>query len=125
MLADVGLAHDQLNVLGFHARFVHRVVGSPARLGSTALTEPQAGSDFAAITTSAEKVSDGWVLNGTKAWIVNTAASDVIAVYAQTEGGAGGGGRKGSASVQAAQCHGVQADAAAAPVDARAQHQAE
>lgn len=63
-----------------------------ARLGSTALTEPQAGSDFAAITTFADKVSDGWVLNGTKAWIVNTAASDVIAVYAQTAKGAGGAG---------------------------------
>ncbi len=62
------------------------------RLGSTALTEPQAGSDFAAITTMAEKISDGWVLNGTKAWIVNTAASDVIAVYAQTATGAGGAG---------------------------------
>ena len=62
------------------------------RLGSTALTEPQAGSDFAAITTFAEKTSDGWVLNGIKTWIVNTAASDVIAVYAQTEQGAGGGG---------------------------------
>lgn len=63
-----------------------------ARLGSTALTEPQAGSDFAAITTFAEKVSDGWVLSGTKTWIVNTAASDVFAVYAQTETGAGGAG---------------------------------
>lgn len=63
-----------------------------ARLGSTALTEPQAGSDFAAITTFAEKAPDGWVLNGTKAWIVNTAASDVIAVYAQTMDEAGGGG---------------------------------
>jgi len=62
------------------------------RLGSTALTEPQAGSDFAAISTFAEKTADGWVLKGTKAWIVNTAASDVIAVYAQTEQGAGGGG---------------------------------
>ncbi len=62
------------------------------RLGSTALTEPQAGSDFAAITTFAEKISDGWVLNGKKTWIVNTAASDVIAVYAQTKADTGGAG---------------------------------
>lgn len=73
------------------ARYVPDLL-SGARLGSTALTEPQAGSDFAAITTFAEKVSDGWVLNGTKEWIVNTAASDVIAVYAQTDKGAGGAG---------------------------------
>ena len=63
-----------------------------ARLGCTALTEPQAGSDFAAITTSAEKTAGGWKLNGTKTWIVNTAASDIMAVYAQTETGAGGAG---------------------------------
>ncbi len=62
------------------------------RLGSTALTEPGAGSDFAAITTTADKAGDGWVLNGAKTWIVNTAASDVIAVYAQTDQDAGGAG---------------------------------
>lgn len=62
------------------------------RLGSTALTEPHAGSDFAAITTLATPNGDGWLVNGRKAWIINTVASDVIVLYAQTEVGTGGAG---------------------------------
>ncbi len=59
------------------------------RIGSTALTEPGAGSDFGAIRTSASKTPDGWVLNGEKAWITNATVSDVIICYAQTEPGSG------------------------------------
>lgn len=65
---------------------------SGERLGSTALTEPGAGSDFAAITTTATRNADGWVLNGEKAWIINAAASDVFVLYAQTEPGSGARG---------------------------------
>jgi len=65
---------------------------SGARLASTALTEPGAGTDFAAISTRAERSGDGWVLNGAKAWIINAAASDVILTYAQTEPGSRGAG---------------------------------
>ena len=59
------------------------------RIGSTALTEPGAGSDFGAISTLAQKTADGWTLNGEKAWITNAAISDVIICYAQTDPGAG------------------------------------
>ena len=62
------------------------------RLGSSALTEPGAGSDFAAISTTAVKVEGGWKLNGAKAWITNAAVSDVILCYVQTEPGSGGAG---------------------------------
>ncbi|MGH1488366.1 MAG: acyl-CoA dehydrogenase family protein [Acidimicrobiales bacterium] len=62
------------------------------RVGSTALTEPGAGSDFAAIATTAQQTNDGWILNGEKAWITNAAISDVIICYAQTEPGSGGRG---------------------------------
>lgn len=55
------------------------------RLGATALTEPSAGSDFAAIKMNAEKVKGGWCLNGEKAWITNAAEADVFLVYAQTD----------------------------------------
>jgi alkylation response protein AidB-like acyl-CoA dehydrogenase len=58
------------------------------RLGSTALTEPGAGSDFSAITTLASPDGDGWRLNGEKAWITNAAASSVIVAYVQTDHGA-------------------------------------
>ena len=58
-------------------------------IGCTALTEPSAGSDFAAIKTSATKDGDGWRLNGAKAWITNAAVCDVAICYAQTEPGSG------------------------------------
>ncbi len=59
------------------------------KLGCTALTEPGAGSDVGAITTTATRTGDGWELNGEKAWITNAALSDVIVVYAQTQPGSG------------------------------------
>jgi alkylation response protein AidB-like acyl-CoA dehydrogenase len=65
---------------------------SAERLGSTALTEPHAGSDFAAITTLATRNGDGWLINGRKAWIINTVESDVIVAYVQTEASSGGAG---------------------------------
>ncbi|TNE40468.1 MAG: acyl-CoA dehydrogenase [Alphaproteobacteria bacterium] len=58
-------------------------------IGCTALTEPDAGSDFAAITTLARKVSGGWILNGEKAWITNAAHADLMFLYAQTDPPAG------------------------------------
>ena len=58
------------------------------KLGSSALTEPGAGSDFSSIATQAVRESDGWRLNGEKAWITNAASSTVIVAYAQTEPGA-------------------------------------
>ena len=54
-------------------------------VGAVSLTEPGAGSDFAAISTRAERVAGGWRLNGEKAWLTNGAAVDVVLVYAQTD----------------------------------------
>ncbi|MCY3891811.1 MAG: acyl-CoA dehydrogenase family protein [Acidimicrobiaceae bacterium] len=48
------------------------------RFGSTALTEPGAGSDFANTATTATPVDGRWRLDGAKAWITNAAHSDVI-----------------------------------------------
>lgn len=62
------------------------------RLGCTALTEPGAGSDFAAIGTLALRTPQGWRIDGAKAWITNAAAADVIVLYAQTEAGSGARG---------------------------------
>jgi alkylation response protein AidB-like acyl-CoA dehydrogenase len=55
------------------------------KIGCTALTEPGAGSDFAAIKTIASKDGDGWRLNGAKAWITNAVVADVFICYAQTD----------------------------------------
>ena len=57
--------------------------------GATALTEPHAGSDFAAIKTTARRVDGGWVLNGEKAWITNASVADLFITYAQTDAAAG------------------------------------
>lgn len=58
-------------------------------LGAFLLTEPGAGSDAAAIGTSAIANGDGWVLNGEKAWVTNATEAGLLSVYAQTEPGAG------------------------------------
>jgi alkylation response protein AidB-like acyl-CoA dehydrogenase len=57
--------------------------------GSFALSEPEAGSDPAALRTTATKTATGWVLNGTKQWITTGDHAGVIIVWAVTEPGAG------------------------------------
>ncbi|MEN9773729.1 MAG: hypothetical protein RL322_799 [Pseudomonadota bacterium] len=64
-------------------------------IGCTALTEPHAGSDFAAIGLQARRVDGGWQLDGQKAWITNATEADVAIVYAQTEPGSGARGIAG------------------------------
>jgi len=61
-------------------------------LGCTALSEPGAGSDFAAITTRATRTPGGWRIDGAKAWITNAAEAGVVVLYAQTDPGSGGRG---------------------------------
>ena len=55
----------------------------------TAITEPGAGSDVAAIQTFAVAHEGGWLLSGTKSWIVNARDARFMVVYAQTKLGAG------------------------------------
>ncbi|MBE7635457.1 hypothetical protein GUA87_01260 [Sneathiella sp. P13V-1] len=55
------------------------------RVGCTALTEPTAGSDFAAIQTSAKKIDGVWEISGNKAWITNATNAETIILYAQTD----------------------------------------
>jgi alkylation response protein AidB-like acyl-CoA dehydrogenase len=64
---------------------------SMQRFGSYCLTEPEAGSDAASLKTRAVRVSDEYVLDGTKAFISGGGQSDVYLVMARTgEGGASG-----------------------------------
>jgi alkylation response protein AidB-like acyl-CoA dehydrogenase len=51
---------------------------------ATAMSEPDIGSDAANITTSAWRTADGWVLNGTKAWVTLGGVADRIMVFART-----------------------------------------
>lgn len=54
------------------------------KIGCYALTEPQAGSNAAALTTKAVLKGDRYVINGTKAWITNGGVADAAVVYANT-----------------------------------------
>ncbi len=56
-------------------------------LGAFALTEPGAGSDVAALSTSAVQDGDDYILNGTKLWVTNGEVAGLILTFAQTEGG--------------------------------------
>src|SRR5919202_2130936 len=55
-------------------------------LGSFALSEPNVGSDPAALETRAERHGDVWLLNGQKRFIGNAGLSDVYVVFARTGG---------------------------------------
>ena len=50
-----------------------------------ALSEPEAGSDPAAMRTTAVKDGDEWVINGQKAWITNASVADFYIVFATTD----------------------------------------
>jgi glutaryl-CoA dehydrogenase len=53
-------------------------------VGCFALTEPDAGSDPGGMKTRAEKISDGYMLNGSKTWISNSPIADVFIVWAKS-----------------------------------------
>lgn len=53
-------------------------------VGSFCLTEPEAGSDAAAVRMSAVKDGDAYILNGTKRYITNAPQADLFTVFART-----------------------------------------
>ena len=61
-------------------------------IAAFALSEPDAGSDVAALSTSARRDGDGWVLDGTKTFISNGGLADRYTVFARTGEGAGAKG---------------------------------
>lgn len=56
-------------------------------IGSFALTEPNAGSDAGAMTSSAVLKGDEWILNGTKTFITNAPKAHHFMVFAKTDRG--------------------------------------
>ncbi|MFB1054943.1 acyl-CoA dehydrogenase family protein [Vibrio diabolicus] len=77
---------------------------SGEKLASYCLTEPNAGSDAASLTTSAVREGDEFVLNGAKVFISGAGDTDVLVVMARS-GGEGAGGV--SAFVVPADCEGI------------------
>lgn len=66
------------------ARFLPPLA-SGERLAAFALTEPDAGSDAAAMCTTAVRDGDFYVLNGRKHYITNAGIADVYSVFAMTD----------------------------------------
>ena len=81
----------RLNRSEIAARVVRSIISGDL-VACTALTEPNAGSDFSAIQTRAIKTGNGWQLDGEKTWIINAQHADVVVVYAQTQTSAGSDG---------------------------------
>ncbi|WP_346797712.1 acyl-CoA dehydrogenase family protein [Halomonas sp. Bachu 37] len=61
-------------------------------VGAIAMTEPNAGSDLAALKTRAKKVEAGWQLDGAKLFITNGQVADLVIVCAKTDPDAGAKG---------------------------------
>lgn len=69
--------------------WVPRLCSGELVCGAFALSEPQAGSDPAAMRTVAEKTASGWRLSGTKQWITNGGKAGLVIVWAITDAAAG------------------------------------
>jgi alkylation response protein AidB-like acyl-CoA dehydrogenase len=64
---------------------------SGAQIGAYSLSEPQAGSDAAALRCSAKPTDGGYVLNGSKSWITHGGIADFYTLFARTGEGSSGG----------------------------------
>jgi alkylation response protein AidB-like acyl-CoA dehydrogenase len=95
-LATVVSGHNSVGVMpilnyGTEAqkkRYVHEMA-TGAMLTAFALTEPQGGSDAAAIRTRAVRKGDRYVLNGTKQFITSGSTADIALIFAVTDPSAG------------------------------------
>lgn len=65
------------------------------QMAAYCVTEPGAGSDVAGLKTTAKKVGDKYILNGTKQWITNAAKANWYFVLAYTDPAAGHRGMTG------------------------------
>lgn len=67
--------------------FLPRMATGEVR-GSFSMSEPDLGSDVAAIKTRAKKSGDGYVIDGAKMWLTNGGSSNLIALLVKTDEGA-------------------------------------
>lgn len=61
------------------------VLASGEKLCAFGLTEAGAGSDFSAMTTTAEDMGDHWLINGRKCFITNGSTADIFTIIAMTD----------------------------------------
>ncbi|HYH32031.1 MAG TPA: acyl-CoA dehydrogenase family protein, partial [Pseudonocardia sp.] len=84
-----GLACFPLATFGSPEQQQRRLPGMLAGelVGGYSLSEPQAGSDAAALACKAERVAEGYRITGTKAWITHGGRADFYALFARTAPG--------------------------------------
>ena len=89
-----GLGSGPISLFGDEAQQATylNAVATGDKIAAFSLSEPEAGSDVAAMSCSAQADADQWVLNGTKTWISNAGIADFYTVFARTDdtGGAKG-----------------------------------
>lgn len=89
-----GLGSGPISLFGNEAQQAAylNAVATGDKIAAFSLSEPEAGSDVAAMACSARREDDEWVLNGTKTWISNAGIADFYTVFARTDdtGGAKG-----------------------------------
>ncbi|GAB3454977.1 acyl-CoA dehydrogenase family protein [Massilia terrae] len=81
-----GLGSGAISLFGTeeqHAEYLPRVVEGKA-IAAFALSEPEAGSDVAAMQCAARREGDSYVLDGEKTWISNGGIADFYVVFART-----------------------------------------
>ncbi len=85
--ASVGLAGGAISLYGTEDQKQKylKPIAEGKVLGAFGLTEAEAGSDVANLSSSAEKRGDKWVLNGTKVFITNGDVADIIVIFAKTD----------------------------------------
>ena len=91
-IADVGLSEPWLGILPIalcgsselREELLPRYL-SGQLLPAFALSEPDAGSDVAAITTTAHREGDHYIINGRKTWTSNCLLADLYVVFARVE----------------------------------------
>jgi alkylation response protein AidB-like acyl-CoA dehydrogenase len=98
-----GLGSGALTLAGTadqKARYLPRVARGGA-IAAFALSEPEAGSDVAALTTTARHEGGHWMLDGEKTWISNGGIADFYVVFARQVGGGAPPEARGTRSIAA------------------------
>ncbi|HJS49040.1 MAG TPA: acyl-CoA dehydrogenase family protein, partial [Gaiellaceae bacterium] len=90
---NAGACHAQMYTMGTilrhgsseqKARYLPRIASGELRLQAFGVTEPAAGSDTTAISTTARRTDDGWVVHGQKIWTSRAEHSDLMLLLART-----------------------------------------
>ncbi len=103
-----GLGSGSITLFGTEQQKQHYLpkVATGEMIAAFALSEPDAGSDVAAIKTTATLEGDSYILNGTKTWISNGGIANYYVVFARSEAVAGSRGL--SAFIVPAQTSGLE-----------------